>query len=83
MGDKLPYRKPELQLIDLGNLMNEIDAGEGATYQRFNELADKIETLLETAQAVEVDLQAISESLDALKAKFAKAQFITETTRHA
>lgn len=73
---KEPYEKPAVTQVDLGNLMNECDRQEGEVYRRFTDLAQRVEVFFDQLVAFEVELQSLSEALDASKLTFAKVQFV-------
>ncbi len=72
---KEQYAKPEVTEIDVANEMQQLELAEGQLYQRFNAVAEKLE---EGLQAIELEMTSLSESLDELKARMARIQFVAE-----
>lgn len=73
-----PYEPPEIKIIDVANLMDNLEKTEGELYKEFNALADQVSEFLAQLEQFETKITALSEGVDKAGLDLAKAQFIVE-----
>ncbi len=73
-----PYEKPEVNLVDVGNLIDGLEQDEGQLYRELNGLGDKLDAFVDALSELEETLNTFSQRIDAAKLKLAKLEFIAE-----
>ncbi len=76
--EREPYEKPEVNLVDVGNLIDGLEQDEGQLYRELNALGDRLDGFTDSLAQFEEDLHRLSELIDAAKLKLAKLEFIAE-----